>query len=393
MSSAVPLLDGIDPYGIQVLREPASTYGHIREAGPVVYSREREVWLVGRYDSARRVLRDHRKFRSGLGAGYTRVPEHGNNYPLVDSDPPRHTRVRRSVQTEFGREAMERLRPVVRATAVGLVEAAAAAGQIDAVSFFASPLADLSTRLLTGIEPPDSLRMRVWANAVGQLHGPDLDPREGNLVSQAFNWLSDEGVPALPKHCMGRRVMEDGGTNGALVESERLTTLFSLWLAGVDSSSGLIGNAVNAFAEFPEEWDAVLADPGLIPNAVEEVLRWDSPLRSVYRRTTADVDIDGVVVPADADVCVLIPPANRDPRRFTDPDRLDISRVDAKAHLALGTSIHLCVGAPLARMEAIELLTALARRVRRIERTAPAVRAASQTMSKFESLPVRLVAG
>ncbi|WP_331750281.1 cytochrome P450 (plasmid) [Streptomyces sp. NBC_01707] len=393
MTSDDALLEGVDPYGAQVLREPADTYAKIREAGPAVYSHDRKVWLVGRYDSASQVLRNYREFRSGLGAGYTRVPEHGNNYPLVDSDPPRHTRVRRSVQPEFGRESMEKLRPVVRAVAVGLVEAATVAGQIDAVSMFASRLPDLSTRLLTGVEPPDSLTMQAWSNAVGQLHGPNLDPRESDLAFQAFNWLSNEGVAMLPKHCMGHRIMEEGGTNGALADSERLTMLFSIWLAGIDSSSGLIGNAVNAFAEFPDQWDAVRADPRLIPNAVEELMRWDSPLRSVYRRTVAQVDVGGIVIPADADVCVLIPPANRDPRRFTEPDRLDISRVDAKAHLALGASIHLCVGAPLARMEAVEFLTALSRRVRRIERTGPAIRAASQTMSKFESLPVRLIAG
>ena len=152
-----------------------------------------------------------------------------------------------------------------------------------------------------------------------------------------------------------------------------------------------MGNAVNAFTEFPDQWDAIRADPGLIPNAVEELLRWGSPFRSFYRRTLAEAVVGDVTVPAEADICVMLASANRDPRRFTDPDRFDVTRTDARHHLAFGTSIHLCLGAPVARIEAAELIFALASKVRRFERAGSPVRAASQTMRKFESLPVRLI--
>jgi cytochrome P450 len=235
--------------------------------------------------------------------------------------------------------------------------------------------------------------MAAWGDAVGQLASADLDPLHAKLATDSLEWLTAEGVPALPEHCMGRVIMDSGGDNGGLAADglDRLMMLDSIWLAGIDSSGSLLANSINAFAEFPDQWDAVRARPELIPNAVEEVLRWDSPFRSFYRRTLAPASIGGVDVPADADVCVMLAAANRDPDRFTDPDRFDVTRPDAKAHLAFGASIHLCLGAPVARLETIEFLTALAGRVRRFERTGEAVRSPNQTVRKFSSLPIRLV--
>ncbi|MDI5974077.1 cytochrome P450 [Streptomyces sp. SL13] len=325
--------------------------------------------------------------------GYTRVTEHGYRYPLVDNDPPEHTRARRAVQNQFSPAAMARLRPAVRQAATGLVDAAAAMGEVEAVTALAQPLPDLTIRLLTGIEPPDPDTMASWGDAVGRLASADADPWHSELATDSLEWLAAKGVPALPEHCMGRVIMDSGGEDGRLAEDglERLMMLDSIWLAGIDSSGSLLANAINAFAEFPDQWDAVRERPALIPNAVEEVMRWDAPFRSFYRRTLAPANIGGVDIPADADVCVIMAAANRDPDRFADPDRFDVTRPDARAHLAFGASIHLCLGAPVARLETVEFLTALAGRVRRFERTGEAVRSANQAVRKFSSLPVRLV--
>ncbi|MEU7846058.1 cytochrome P450 [Micromonospora parva] len=383
---------GIDPYHPGALVDPYPFYRRLRSRGPATYVPGRGIWLVSHYEHAAAVLRDYRAFVSGQGAGYTRVPDHGYRYPLIDNDPPEHTRARRSVQNLFGRAAIDELRPGVRAAAVDLVEAAATAGEIDAVTALALPLPDRTIRLLTGIQPPDGATMATWGDAVGQLGAADLDPEMVRIATESLEWLIAEGVPALPPYCMGRTIMEHGGDNGGLEDGrERLMMLDSIWLAGIDSSSSSLGNAISAFADFPQQWDMIRANPGLIPNAVEEVLRFDAPFRSFYRRTVAETDIGGVPIPADSDVCVLLGAANRDPDRFTDPDRLDVTRADAKSHLSFGTSIHLCIGAPVARLELTELITALAARVRRFERIGDAVRAPNQAMRKYASLPVRLV--
>jgi len=169
-------------------------------------------------------------------------------------------------------------------------------------------------------------------------------------------------------------------------------TLASIWLAGVDSTGALLGNAIDAFIEQPDQWELLRERPDLIPNAVEELLRYEAPFRVFYRRTRAEAEVGGVTIPAGATVCAVLGSTGRDPRQFPDPDRLDVTRENARTHLALGTSIHLCLGAPLARMEATSMLTELTRRVLRFERIGDAVRSASGTMRKFDALPVRLVA-
>jgi cytochrome P450 len=386
------LSDDSDPFDAEVLLDPHPFYDRVRATAPACYLAGRDVWMVAGYQHAFDVLSNYRDFVSSKGVGHTRVAEHGYRYPLIDTDPPEHTRVRRAVQEQFSRAAMDLLRPQVRDAVNMLLDRLLQTGEGDFVSQVAHPLADQTIRLLTGLTPPDQTTFSTWGDAVGQLGAPDLCPHLVELATASLEWLKSTGVPAAPQGCMARSIMDNGGDNGGLVAEgpERLMTLDSIWLAGSDSSSSLLGNAINAFLDFPEQWERVRSNPELIPNAVDEVLRWDSPFRMFYRRTTEPVGIGGVAIPADADVCVMLGAANRDPAKFEHPHRFDVGRAEAKAHLAFGTSVHLCIGAPAARLEAIELLTAMARRVRRFERAGSATRARNQTMRKFESLPVRL---
>lgn len=386
----------LDPFLLEHLDDPYPVYGRLREIGPVVHLPERDLWVVARYDSVCAVLRDHRRFVSGLGSSYVRVAESGLRAPFIDNDPPEHSRIRRSVQPRFRRSAIEELRPGVReateAHVAAAVDAAVAQGEVDVVTALTQPLPDLAIRQLTGITPPDTETMTSWADSVMHMVGPDADPVHFARVMEAFGWLGTTGLAGMPAHCLGRLIMDRGGETGLLGDAEeRLLTLGSIWLAGIDSTNSLMANAVHAFALFPRAWDAVRADPALIPNAIEEVLRWDSPFRQFFRRTSEEVELAGVRIPADADVCAILPAANRDPGRFGDPDAFDVARADARQHVAFGASIHLCIGAPVARLEAVELLTALSSRVRRFELAGAPVRNPNREIRNFTSLPVRLV--
>lgn len=396
MSNVAPPVrpDSLDLYREEALRDPYPLYAELRAQGPAIFEPERGIWLVPGHAEAAAVLRDHRSFVSGDGATYESALDRTDRYPLIETDPPEHTRIRRAVQPPFARAEIEQLRPGVEAAATDIVGTAVALGEVDAVTMVAQPMPDRAMELLTGLAPPSCQTLVDWSDAVVRAQEPAADPRHTELLLESLTWLGQEGIPGLPAHCLGRLIMESGGTTGGLAAEgpERLMTLASIWLAGVDSTGALLGNAIDAFIEQPDQWELLRERPDLIPNAVEELLRFEAPFRVFYRRTRAEAEIGGVAIPAGATVCAVLGSTGRDPRQFPDPDRLDVTRENARTHLALGTSIHLCLGAPLARLEATSMLTELTRRVLRFERTGDAVRGTSGTMRKFDALPVRLVA-
>jgi cytochrome P450 len=390
---AAPQSDDLDLYRVEALHDPYPLYAELRGRGPAVYEPTRGLWFVPGYAEAAAVLRDHRQFVSGDGATYESALGRTERYPLIETDPPEHTRIRRAVQPPFARGEIERLRPGVESAATMIVEEALARGEVDAVPAIAQPMPDRAMEMMTGLTPPSCQTLVDWSDAIVRAQEPEADPRHTELLGEAIAWLGQDGIPGLPAHCLGRLVMDGGATGGLDPDGpERLMTLASIWLAGVDSTGALLGNAIDAFIEQPDQWELLRARPDLIQNAVEELLRFEAPFRVFFRRTRVEAGIHGVTVPAGATVGVMLGSSGRDPRQFPDPDRLDVTRENARTHLALGTSIHLCLGAPLARLEATSMLVELTRRVARFERAGDAVRDPSKTMRKFASLPVRLVA-
>ncbi|MBU8812521.1 cytochrome P450 [Mycolicibacterium goodii] len=384
----------LDPYHPAALLDPYPYYAELRAQGPVVFVPERAIWLVPGYAEAEAVLRNHTEFVSGDGVTY-RGRDHRERFPLLESDPPEHNRIRRSVQPSFAKGALEALRPGIVAAAVSIADRAVVSGDIDAIQVIADPMPHRAMALLTGIIPPSCQTYVDWGDAVVRAEEPAADPQYAAMLGEALEWLSRDGLNDLPPHCLGRLITDSGGARGGLAADglERLMTLASIWLAGIESTAALLGNAINAFIEHPDQWELLRRQPELIPNAVEELLRYEAPFRIFYRRTRAQAQVGGVSIPAGAPVGVLLASAGRDPRQFPDPDRLDLRRDNARRHLSFSTAVHQCLGAPLARMEATAMLTELTGRVVRFERAGEAVRHPSGTVRKFESLPVRLVPG
>lgn len=382
----------LDPFRAEHLDDPYPLYARLREHGPAVYLPERGIWLVSTHAAVSEVLRDHRGFRSGLGTSYERVADSGFRAPFIDNDPPDHTRIRRSVQGCFHRSEVEKLTGEVHGFVEEIMAEPLARGTADVVTAIAQRLPDLTMRRLTGITPPDTATVAAWADAAFHVIGPEPEARHTDLMLEVIDWLSTTGVLDLPTASLGREILDNGGSTGGLHEGqERLLALGSIWLAGVDTTNALISNMINAFAQHPEQWDALRADRSLLPAAVEETLRWDTPIRMFLRRTAADIDLAGVTIPADADVVALFPAANRDPAAFTDPDTFDITTERSTRHLAFGASVHLCLGAPVARLEAVELLSHLAEHVARFEPAGPPVRTTSRVIRSFAQLPIRFV--
>ncbi len=193
---------------------------------------------------------------------------------------------------------------------------------------------------------------------------------------------------------MSRQIIESGcapAAGGTLeATADRILGLGAIWSAALDTTTSLISNMLNAFADHGDQWERLRAKPELAESAVEEALRFDSPIRMFFRTNTVEAVLGGVSIPAEARVGVIFASANRDPAKFSEPDVFDIGR-KPNPHLAFGASVHLCLGAPLARLEATLLLQELVRRVRFIERCGAGERTGNSLTNGFRTLPLRLI--
>jgi cytochrome P450 len=381
-------------------QDPPGFFARLRESRPVaqvVLPRFGRVWVVTRYEDVRAALADPRlanDMRRWPGGARSRVSEAaGVHAHMLNLDPPDHTRLRRAVQRAFTPRRAAGLRPRAAQVAAGLLEEMAARGGVaDLLDAYARPLPITVLCELLGVPAAD----RPWISAMVREYGEDGDieraPRElapyfARLIAARRAAPGDDLVSALVREGDGG---EDGG---GLSAAELLSTVYQLVMAGFDTTVNLIASGTLALLESPGELARLRADPALLPAAVEELLRFTSPVNHASGRfTTEEATIGGAAIPAGEWVIIAISSAGRDPGRFPGPDRLDLAR-DAGGHVAFGYGIHHCVGAPLARMEAEVALGALIARF-------PGLSLAASPrdlrwrpvslMNGLESLPVRL---
>jgi cytochrome P450 len=288
---------------------------------------------------------------------------------------------------------LREFRPIFAEQAKLLVDDLLAKGDIDGMEDVAKPYI-----------------LKVFPDAVGL--GPDgreklLD--YGNMVFNGFGPLNDtfaastaaaDAVVDYVMGCCDRDRLDPNGLGeqaykaadeGIVSNEEALFIVRSMLSAGLDTTVYAIGNVLSCFADHPDEWEKLRADPSKARNAVEEVLRYDSPFQSFFRTTTRDVELAGQHIPAKTKIMMSLGAANRDPDFWENPDVFDIDR-NAAAHLGFGFGVHHCMGQAMARLELQALVTEMAKRIERIEITGPAVRAINNTLYGFETLPLRVVA-
>ncbi|MFF1375301.1 cytochrome P450 [Streptomyces sp. NPDC058308] len=357
------LLD--DPYGV---------YARLRETAPVhrvAGTDGNPAWLVTRYDDVREALAnpllslDKSHALPGNYRGFTLPPALDAN--LLNMDPPDHTRVRSLVGRAFTRRRVDQLRAPVRGAAEALLDAVEPLGRADLIAAYAAPLPITVICDLLGVPEDTRPDFREWTDA---LVAPDParpeKAREGVVALLAFftRLLADKRKNPTDDILCDLIAVRDAGDR--LSEDELMSLAFLILFAGYENAVHLIGNAVLALLDHPEQFAALRADPALLPAAVEEFQRYDGPAPLAIRRfPLRDVTIAGVTIPAGETVLLSLASANRDPHRFPAPDRLDLGR-DAGGHLALGRGIHHCLGAPLARLEAETALGVLVERFPRL---------------------------
>ncbi|AEA25958.1 cytochrome P450 family protein [Pseudonocardia dioxanivorans] len=345
--------------------DPDALYRRLRVEAPVtriVAPPGLVVWLVTRYADVRPALNDARLAKNGrrfqdlIGrhtAPTVRMAEFANSLVehMLNSDPPDHTRLRKLVNRAFTVRAIAQMRPRITEIATELADSMTAHGpEVDLLDEFAFPLPMTVICELLGVPQDRRDEFRTWSNTLLSAG----EPEERSAAAQAMAQFLAELVAqktAQPGEDMLSAIVAASEDGDRLSHIEVISMAFLLLVAGHETTVNLIGNGMLALLRRPDQLAALRADPSLVPNAVEEFLRFDGPVNlATMRHTSAPVEIGGVTIPEGELVLVSLIGANRDPGRFERPDELDVTR-DTSGHVAFGYGIHHCLGAPLARLE------------------------------------------
>ncbi|MFK0235592.1 cytochrome P450 family protein [Streptomyces vinaceus] len=364
------------PYGDPAfLADPFPLYRQLREDGPVrrvVIAGALEAWLVTRYEDGLAALSDTRLSSDVRDAADTRLLEQlpgteresmlGN---MLRSDPPDHTRLRRLVSKAFTARRVAEMRPRVQEVTDRLLDAVVADGHADLVADFALPLPVTVISELLGVPVDERHEFQRWTDRMLMRGARPPDPAVVNEAWRHMRAYVTELIGAKraqPGEDLLSALITARDEEQRLSEDELVAMVFLLLAAGYVTTVNLISGGIAMLLAHPDQLDLLRSDPALLPGAVEEFLRYDGPVSpGIARFAREDVEIAGVRIPRGATVLIGSAVADRDPDRFADPDRLDITRAD-NAHLAFGHGIHYCLGAPLARLEGqIAIGTALRR--------------------------------
>jgi len=349
--------------------DPFPLYETMRQAYPVYHDFTRNNWHVFRYDDVLRVLSEYTTFSSQFRGGEAADPTSPFSASIISTDPPRHRKLRSLVTQAFTPRAVEALAPRITEIVAEYLERVPAAGRMDVIQDLGYPLPVIVIAELLGIPSQDRQRFKHWSDYA--VHATDSGTRidfesfsgaEMMEMGEYF-FTTIEKRRQAPGDDLISSLLQASIDGEHLSQMELLGFCVLLLVAGNETTTNLIGNAMASFAEHPEVWEQLRQRPDLLPQAIEEVLRYRSPVQAMYRTTTGEVKLGHQTIPPRAQVVAWIGSANHDPAQFADAKRLDIER-SPNRHLAFGNGIHYCLGAPLARLEARIALGALWERIK-----------------------------
>jgi len=360
-----------DPFSQEFFDGAYDTYRRLRDEAPVYYNAKWDFWALSRYDDVAPATKDHETYSSAKGATLDMVKAHDDAIPvpkvIISMDPPEHQKMRKLVSNVFTPRAITSMESMVRKKVYERIEALDPSS-FDVVADFSAVFPNDVITTMLGVPKEDRHQIRLWVDMLLERH-----PGEIAVPATGFEASMNTGIyyynliqkrRAEPQDDMISRLIETEIERDGQVE--KLTDVdiagFATLLggAGAETVTKLIGNAIVAFADFPDEWQKLLDDRSKIPAAVEELLRYEPPSQYQVRTATRDVTLHDNTIPAGSSVLLVTGSATRDERMFPDPDRLDIDRERKMGfNLALGYGIHSCLGAALARMEGRIALEAL----------------------------------
>lgn len=346
-----------DPYDVAINTDPYPAFRALRDDAPVYYNDVHDFWALSRFDDIDRALRDHETFISGRG-GILELIKAGIEMPpgiLIFEDPPTHTIHRRLLSRVFTPKRVAELEPKVREFCIQCLDPFIGEEDFDFIAHLGAQVPMKTISMLLGIPESDQELIRDKVDASlrteeGQPMEVDDDFVSGEMFAEYIDWRADHPSDDLMTDLLQATFTDETGTERGLRRDEILTYVNVLAGAGNETTNRLIGWSGKVLGDHPDQRHELAADPSLIPNAIDEILRFEPPAPHVGRYVARDVEIDGVTVPEGSAILLLIGSGNRDERRWADADRFDIHRQVGQI-LSFGYGIHFCLGAALARME------------------------------------------
>lgn len=391
MTHSLPVSD-VDIYSDDVLHDPYETYRALRDAGPAVRLTSHPVWVITRYADVRAALADADAFSSASGVGIADDMNAMQAGSVLASDDPQHALLRSILSEKLAPKALIALRGAIAEQADALVAEAVAQGSFDAVTDLAARLPVDVVADLIGLPHEGREVLLPGADALFTSFGPmnaRLQQRIPDVTAYMEYMTAMTDRDKLAPDSWGSAIL-DAVDDGRLAPESAMPLMAAYLIASMDTTVHSLGNYLRLLAENPGLWQRFKSDPGLVGAGFEENLRLDSPVQSLTRVTTRDVDVDGTTIPAGSRVVICFGSANRDERQYPDPDRYDLDR-NPVDHLAFGYATHGCAGQGLARIEAQALIGSLLRRVERIEPAGEPVRHLNPVIRGLAHLPVTVV--
>lgn len=393
-------MQDIDLATPEMLSAPYPVLAQLRAHPSLVKAAPLNGYVVSRYDDVLAILKDPQRYSSEGMRAVGEPPWLGRNpfaRSVVSVDPPRHTKLRGLVNRAFGPTAMARLEGRIRGWAEEFAAAAVEQREVDFVDAFSIRLPRAVIGHMLGLEASTLPKMKRWSTAMATVTTA-FTPEQQEEIRSAFREMEGElsEVIAARRKTPGEDMVSDllrAEVDGqVLTDEEIMNFLFLLLPAGMETTTHLLGNAAVLLARHPEELERARQDRSYLPLFIEEALRFETPVRTVYRIATVDVEISGTKIPAGSLVLPLLSSANRDERVFPDADHFRPGREKAAQTLSFGYGGHFCMGASLARMEARHGLEALLSRIRGIRLSTPEVSwLPSLAVRGPQTLPVELI--
>lgn len=383
-----------DIYSRSAILDPYPHYRRMRQLGPVVWLARQRILALPRFAECKATLRDDGTYLSGHGVAANAIANRLSRGTTLNSDGSEHDRRRKLAAHRLMPRALRTLTDDVDAQANTIVESAVRRQSVDAVADLAMALPLAVVPDLVGWPRDQRDHLLDWAAATFDILGPwnvqalRAVPRSLHMLRFARRVVRERNVlPGSMAHELLTAVDE-----GTLSEQEVPPLLVDYIAPSLDTTISAISSAIYLFATHPEQWALLKDDHSLIPNAINEVVRYESPLRAFTRKSAKASTLSDVLLPAGSRVLVLYASANRDEREWDRPDVFDI-RNDAGRHVGFGSGTHACAGQGLARLETTAMLKALVERVDRIEITGKPVWGVNNIIHRHERLPIRLIAG